>query len=71
MDHSLRYSSDRVAIVREARKSGLSDEQILLALCRSESSRRRREIVREWAAPLGLTEQEALDLAKRLALIKR
>ncbi len=71
MDDSFRYSSDRVAIVREARKRGMTDGEILRSLCRSESVQERRRIVREWAAALGLTELEALSVARREGVIGR
>jgi hypothetical protein len=37
----------------------------------AERSTNRRKIVLDWAAPLGLTQEEALEVAKRHGLIKR
>jgi len=71
MDDSLRYSTDKVAIVREARKRGIADPQILTALCRSEVASERRRIIREWAPALGLTEDEAIALARAAGLVTR
>lgn len=71
MDAKLRYSSDRVAIVRAARAKGMSNEEILEAACRGEIAAERRRIVREWAAPLGMTEDEALALARKVGVVRR
>ncbi|MBI2898369.1 MAG: hypothetical protein HYY06_32765 [Deltaproteobacteria bacterium] len=71
MDPRLRYSTDKVAIVRAARANGMSDGEILLALCRGEREATRRRIVREWAAPLGLTAEEALAQARKVGIVRR
>lgn len=71
MDDTLRYTTDRVAIVREARKRGMGDGEILAALCQAEVASERRRIVREWAPALGLTEPESLAVARSAGLIKR
>ena len=67
---TLRYSSDRTEIVRLARERGLSDGEILKALLANEYGQRARaQIVREWAEVLGLSEEEALAIARRAGLL--
>ena len=66
----LRYSDDKKGIVKLAREKGMTDGQILSAACANETATRRREIVKQWAESLGLTEEEAIDVAKREAILK-
>jgi hypothetical protein len=64
------YSTDKVAVVRQARNVGMSDQEILSALVANEFGKRTREkIIREWAPALGLTADEALQLARRASLV--
>jgi hypothetical protein len=66
----LRYTNDRALIVRVARQKGLTDKQILKALVANEyGEAARRGIIRDWAEALGLTEKEALQVAKEEGLI--
>jgi len=56
--------------VRLARERGLSDEQILKALLANEYGHRVRvQIVREWAGILGLSEDQAIAIARRCGLL--
>ena len=66
------YSTDRAYIVRLAREKGLTDAEILTSLVQNEfGDKTRRKIIREWATHLGLSEEEALQLAKGTGLISR
>ena len=67
----LRYTNDRAMIIRIAREKGLSDKEILKQLVAGEVASERRRIIREWANDLGLTEDEALRVAREAGLIAR
>jgi hypothetical protein len=59
-------------MVRLARERGLTDAQILTVLVANEyGAAKRRALIREWAAALGLSEEEALLIAKKAGLIIR
>jgi hypothetical protein len=65
------YSTDKVAIVRQARQTGMSDGEILAALVANEYGNRAREkIIREWAPALAMTVNEALEFARRTGLVR-
>jgi hypothetical protein len=66
---TLRYSNDHAAMIREARKRGMSDTQILESVCHSETRANRRKLIKQWGLELGLSESEALELAKKTGLL--
>ena len=69
MDKNTRFTTDRPAIVKAARNQGKSDAQILSLACSGRVYAERRQIIKEWASPLGLTEAQALDLAQKESII--
>jgi hypothetical protein len=63
------YSSDHEWLVRTAREAGLSDAQILAKVTSGRVRADRLKLIREWARDLGLTEAEALDIARKAAIV--
>lgn len=47
----------------------MTDAQILETVCRAETRSERLRIIKEWAPALGLSESEAVGLAKKAALL--
>lgn len=57
-------------MIRVAREKGLSNVDILKALVANEyGTERKKEIIRAWAESLGLENEEALEVARKAALI--
>ncbi|HYO71267.1 MAG TPA: hypothetical protein VEU33_34825 [Archangium sp.] len=65
------YSTDKQAIVKQARAAGLPTGKILSALVSGEYGvQAKLKIVREWAPSLGLSEDEAMLEAKKAGILK-
>jgi len=69
---TLRYTDDHKAIIKLARSKGLSDEEILKALVANEyGDGARLQIVLKFAPFLGLSEEDAREVAAKSGLIRR
>jgi hypothetical protein len=62
-------SFEKNGIVAMARKRNWSDTDILRLVVQGTRGDKRREIIVEWAGALGLTPNDALQLARRASLI--
>lgn len=61
--------SERIRLVQLARMRGFSDVEILKDILQGTGGDERRKIIVEWSAALGLSDREALQLAKSANLI--
>jgi hypothetical protein len=62
--------SNKLRLIKSARKIGMSDADILCEVLGGEyGSERRRKLVVEWGEALGLTSSEALRLAHASGLL--
>jgi hypothetical protein len=62
--------ANKLRLIKAAREAGMSDTEILREVLGGEyGSERRRQLVVEWGALLGLTSSEALRLAHACGLI--
>lgn len=69
---TLRYTDDHKEIIKLARAKGLSDAEILKALVANEyGDGVRLQIVLKFAPFLGLSEDDARELAAKSGLIRR
>lgn len=63
------YSTDRKDIVKIARARGMTDAEILASVTTARVRADRVSEIRSWAQHLGLSPDEAMDLARKNAII--
>lgn len=59
----------RKEVIEQARKLGWTDADILYQMTLNKPRRERRDLVRQLAADLGLSEEDALEIARKAAVI--
>ncbi len=69
-ERRLVYSTDPKEVVKAARAHGFSDREILELLTANEYGvRAKKDIIRKYAAALGLSEEEALAEARKAGIV--